>query len=331
MTDTPCSIASLHQQMLQSPDVLHSIEALQRALPPLGLTANTELKLIASDWPKDALLALFETLQVLRVSLCNITHAKSNDLHGDFINAWSLGLCGVEHETLHAHLSDFEYPALDLFCLPIDRPPIRFACFDMDSTLIEIEVIDELAKRAGVGEDVARITRRAMQGELDFKQSFTARMALLNGLPAAVIDSILAKLPITDGAASLIAALRERQIKSAIFSGGFTEFAKPLAAKLGIDYVHANALPMREGLVTGEIALPIVDSQYKRQLLIDYCDKLGISLKQALAVGDGANDLPMLMEAGIGVAFRAKPVVRAEARFELNHHDLSALVYLLGH
>jgi len=206
----------------------------------------------------------------------------------------------------------------------------RLVCFDMDSTLIEQEVIDELAREAGVGEQVAEITERAMQGELDFQQSFRARVALLKGLDASVLPKIAERLTITEGAERLISTLKALGYKTAILSGGFQYFAEYLQAKLGIDEVHANVLDVQDGIVTGEVKGVIVDGARKAELLRELANKLGISLEQAMAVGDGANDLPMLAIAGLGVAYRAKPLVRQNANQAISSVGLDGVLYLLG-
>ncbi|WP_370979873.1 phosphoserine phosphatase SerB [Agaribacterium sp. ZY112] len=206
----------------------------------------------------------------------------------------------------------------------------RLVCFDMDSTLIETEVIDELAKAAGVGDQVIAITEAAMRGELDFQQSFRERVALLKGLDESVLEGIAERLPVTEGAERLISTLSKLGYKTAILSGGFNYFGRYLQNKLGIDYVYANDLDIVDGKVTGEVNTQIVDGQRKADLLRELADKEQISLKQVVAVGDGANDLPMLSIAGLGIAFRAKPLVRAEAKNAISNLGLDAILYLMG-
>lgn len=207
----------------------------------------------------------------------------------------------------------------------------RLVVFDMDSTLIEAEVIDELAAAAGVGEQVAAITERAMAGELDFTESFKERVALLKGLSGDVLQDIAENLPVTEGAERLVSNLKSLGYKTAILSGGFTYFAKYLQEKLGIDYIHANELPMENGVVTGQVVGRVVDGQRKAELLKEIAEQEGIRLEQTIAVGDGANDLPMLSEAGLGIAFRAKPLVRESAKQSISTLGLDGILYLLGY
>ncbi|WP_028241588.1 phosphoserine phosphatase SerB [Stutzerimonas azotifigens] len=206
----------------------------------------------------------------------------------------------------------------------------RLAVFDMDSTLIEAEVIDELAKAAGVGDKVSAITERAMRGELDFRASFTERLALLKGLPETALAEIGARLRLTEGAEVLFAELKRLGYKTAILSGGFTYFARQLQARLGIDYVFANELQIENGRLTGVAVEPIVDAQRKADLLRELAEREGLRLEQTIAVGDGANDLPMLGLAGLGVAFRAKPLVKQSAKQAISTLGLDGILYLLG-
>lgn len=206
----------------------------------------------------------------------------------------------------------------------------RLVCFDMDSTLIEHEVIDELAKAAGVGEQVAAITERAMQGELDFIQSFEARVALLKGLDASVLAHIADSLQLTEGAEHLMRTLKALGYKTAILSGGFTYFGEHLQRRLGIDYVYANSLEVEDGRVTGRVVGRVVDGARKAELLREIAAREGVNLEQVIAVGDGANDLPMLSIAGLGIAFRAKPLVRANAKQAISTLGLDGILYLLG-
>ena len=215
--------------------------------------------------------------------------------------------------------------------LPTDRPAdIKLAVFDMDSTLIECEVIDELARRAGIGAAVSRITERAMCGELDFNQSFTERLSLLEGLDSAVIHDIAADLPFSEGGKELMLTLKARGIKTVILSGGFRVFAERVAAELGMDDVYANTLDIEAGVLTGRVVAPIVNAEFKATTLKTLARTMGIGLNQTLAVGDGANDLKMLSAAGIGIAFRAKPLVRAQARYQLSPEGLDGALYLIG-
>ena len=207
---------------------------------------------------------------------------------------------------------------------------IKLAVFDMDSTLIQCEVIDELATRAGVGDRVAAITERAMRGELDFNQSLSERLGLLRGLEADMALQIARNLPYTDGARELMTTLRATGIKTVIISGGFSLFAEHVAAELAMDEYFANTLEVSDGVLTGVAIPPIVNAEYKEAKLREIAASMGISMRQTLAIGDGANDLKMLNAAGIGIAFRAKPVVRSQARYQLSMVGLDGALYFLG-
>lgn len=207
----------------------------------------------------------------------------------------------------------------------------RLICFDMDSTLIQTEVIDELAMRAGVGDKVKEITERAMRGEIDFKESFTERVALLKGLDSRVMQEIAENLPITEGVDRLMYVLKRYGYKIAILSGGFTYFGEYLQKKYGIDYVYANELEIDEnGILTGRYLGDIVDGRRKAELLRLIAQVEKVDMAQTIAVGDGANDLPMLGEAGLGIAFHAKPRVVANAKQSINTIGLDGVLYFLG-
>jgi len=206
----------------------------------------------------------------------------------------------------------------------------RLIVFDMDSTLIQVEVIDELARAAGIGEQVSAITESAMRGEIDFKESFHRRLGLLKGLDESVLEEIAESLPITEGADRLISNLKRLGYQVGILSGGFTYFANYLQTKLGIDFVGANILDIEDGKLTGIVKGDIVDGAKKAELLQEMAAKMGIGLEQTIAVGDGANDLPMLGLAGLGVAFHAKPVVRENAQHAISTLGLDGILYLLG-
>ena len=227
--------------------------------------------------------------------------------------------CGLE-DGVDANLQTAEERAVD----------IKLAVFDMDSTLIQCEVIDELAKQAGVGGRVVEITERAMRGELDFNQSFAERLGLLRGLDARVASEIASSLPFSDGAHELMLTLRARGVRTVILSGGFDVFAESVMGALKMDSYVANTLEIVDNKLTGRVIPPVVNAHEKRARLISLASSMAIDLSQTMAVGDGANDLKMLEAAGIGVAFRAKPVVREQARYQLSHVGLDGALYLLG-
>jgi phosphoserine phosphatase len=206
----------------------------------------------------------------------------------------------------------------------------RLVAFDMDSTLIQQEVIDELAAVAGVGEQVAEITEQAMRGELDFKESLRRRLDLLSGLDEAALVEVCQRLVLTEGAERLIQNLKKLGYKIAIISGGFTYFGEYLQRRLGIDYVYANELQIVDKKVTGKVVGQIVDGARKAELLHEIARREGIRMEQVIAVGDGANDLPMLNSAGLGIAFHAKPVVRAGAEQAISTLGLDGVLYLMG-
>ena len=221
---------------------------------------------------------------------------------------------------------DFSFQRDDMF-----RRMRRLICFDMDSTLIQTECIDELADRAGVGAEVRAITESAMRGEIDFKESFTRRVALLKGLDVSVMKDIAEHLPITEGVDRLMTILKRYGYKIAILSGGFTYFGEYLQRRYGIDYVYANELEIDDnGKLTGRYVGEIVDGHRKAELLKLIAQVEKVNLAQTIAVGDGANDLPMISEAGLGIAFHAKPRVVANAKQSINTIGLDGVLYFLG-
>jgi phosphoserine phosphatase len=212
----------------------------------------------------------------------------------------------------------------------IYRRAKRLVVFDMDSTLIQIEVIDELARAHGVVDRVAVITERAMQGEMDFDESLRQRVGLLAGLDVAVLERIAANLPLTEGAETLVRALRRLGYRVAVLSGGFSVAAAALRDRLGLDEAHSNVLEVKDGKLTGGIVGPIVNAERKAELLGEIAAREGILLDQVIAVGDGANDLLMLQRAGLGIAFRAKPRLREAADLSISACGLDAILFLLG-
>ncbi|MCQ2182838.1 MAG: phosphoserine phosphatase SerB [Bacteroidales bacterium] len=212
----------------------------------------------------------------------------------------------------------------------IYRRSRRLICFDMDSTLVHTECIDELAERAGVGDQVRAITESAMRGEIDFVESFTRRVALLKGLDESVLEDIARNLPYNEGLERMMRILKRVGFKTAILSGGFTYFAKYLQQKFGFDYVYANDLEIEDGKLTGRYLGDVVDGKRKAELLKLLCQVEGINLSQTVAVGDGANDLQMLSLAGLGIAYHAKPKVKENARQSISSIGLDGILYFLG-
>ena len=220
---------------------------------------------------------------------------------------------------------------IDLCTQDAPPKPAKLLLADMDSTMIGQECVDELADMAGVGPRVAEITVRAMNGDLDFEDALTERVGLLKGLPVAVIDQVMAeRITYTPGGATLVATVKALGGVTALVSGGFTAFTSRVGGHLGFDHTRANTLIEHDGTLTGEVGRPILGAQAKVEALEHFCAELDIAEADAAAVGDGANDLPMLLRAGLGVAAHAKPAVQAQARLRINHGDLTALLYLMG-
>lgn len=200
---------------------------------------------------------------------------------------------------------------------------------DVDSTLIQEEGIDLLGEEAGVGDKIADITKRAMNGELDFRQALEERVGLLKGLPVSIFEHVISRIHFTTGAEKLVSEMHDRGYKVAVVSGGFHEMVDSLAKRIGLDYVKANRLDIQNGVLTGKILGEIVTKETKKASLIEWATKNNIKLSQTIAVGDGANDVPMIKTAGIGIAFCAKPIVRKEAPYQINEPNLYRVVDIL--
>lgn len=293
------------------------------------MSQSFSLLVLAKQLPESVDSLLQAHLTKLEVTVEKFTRLKpSNDKVQS--QAACLSIQSVHTASvLSSHLSELSNThKLDIFVLPKRFQPPKLAVFDMDSTLIATEVIDELAVKAGIGDKIKAITEQAMRGEIDFKQSFSQRMALLNGLDTQVLETIKQNLPIMNGAPALFECLKKQQCYSAILSGGFTYFAKHLQEKLSINEVHANILDAENNKLTGKVIEPVIDAKAKAETLKQLAQEQTLNLSQAMAVGDGANDLLMLDAAGLGVAFHAKPTVQKQAEFKLNHNGLDALSYL---
>src|SRR5947208_10950255 len=220
--------------------------------------------------------------------------------------------------------------AIDVLVQPAEGRRKRVFVADLESTIIENEMLDELADFVGLRAHVAEITRRAMNGELDFTAALAERVALLKGLPATVLDEAAARIRLMPGARALLATLRAAGVRTALVSGGFTVFAERIAAGLGFEQAVANRLDIAEGKIAGTVAAPILTRDTKRDTLLELARQNGVPPAATLAIGDGANDLPMLQAAGLGIAFRAKPAVAAASRWRLDHADLTGVLYAQG-
>lgn len=235
-----------------------------------------------------------------------------------------------EMQSLFMDLSSREGFDISLQEDTIYRRCRRLVCFDMDSTLIETEVIDELAIRAGVGDKVKAITERAMRGEIDFDESFKERVALLKGLDVSVMRDIAENLPVTEGVGRMMSVLKRAGYKTAILSGGFNFFGNYLKQRYGFDYVYANELEIADGKLTGNYTGEVVNGRRKAELLRLIAQVENIDIAQTIAVGDGANDLPMLATAGLGIAFHAKPKVKATAGHSISTIGIDGVLYFIG-
>ena len=221
--------------------------------------------------------------------------------------------------------------AIDVLVQPAAERRKRVFVADLESTIIENEMLDELADFVGLRTHVAEITRRAMNGELDFAAALAERVALLKGLPATVLDEAATRIRPMPGARTLLATMRSAGVRTALVSGGFTVFAERVAAELEFEHVVANRLDIADGRIAGTVAEPILTRETKRDTLLGLAKQNGVPLAATLAIGDGANDLPMLQAAGLGIAFHAKPAVAAAARWRLDHADLTGVLYAQGY
>jgi phosphoserine phosphatase len=322
---TPVSAGALEHWMLGRGGSQLIVTLLGRSISA-GMLARVSQVLAASAFNVDR-------IERLSAQICGDTGDQSQRPPANACLELAVTGHAAQEATLRSQLLAVAQEfSLDIACQRegIFRLNRRLFAFDMDSTLIQGEVIDELAKMAGVGEQVSRITEAAMRGELDFDQSFTRRVALLQGLPAEQVYSLLGKIPLADGAERMFRTLKLLGLKTAILSGGFNFFARTLQERFAIDHVHANELEIVDGLVTGRVIPPIMNGARKAQLLGEIAAAEGISLEQVVAVGDGANDIPMLSLAGMGIAYRAKPKVRAQADHSLSQLGLDGLLYLIG-
>lgn len=295
---------------------------------------NFILTVISRDISSADLASIFSKLDSISASVTNIKKL-SDDAEDNSKSCYEIsissdkGLSSVR-ESMN---SIVEAGGPDICVIPAEfsKDDIKLAVFDMDSTLVQCECIDELAKRHGIGEQVSAITASAMRGEIDFNESFSRRMALLNGLSEEVLQNIADNLPLTEGVQYMMKSLKRLGFKTALFSGGFYFFANHLKKLLDIDYVYANNLEIVDGEVTGRVTGEVVNGDKKRDKLVSVAQELGIKESQVVAVGDGANDLPMIKTAGLGVAFHAKPLVREEAGLAVSSIGLDGLLYILGH
>lgn len=249
-------------------------------------------------------------------------------LHAYWLGPGACEIAGVTEEAARAAIAD---RPIDIIIQPAEGRRKRLLVADLESTIIENEMLEELAGFLGLRAPVAEITRRAMNGEIDFVGALAERVALLRGLSESVLGEAATRIRIMSGARSLIATLRRAGVTTALVSGGFTVFAERVAAELGFDRVVANRLDITDGKLTGTVSPSIVTGATKLETLVSLAEKLGIGLDATLAVGDGANDLPMLQAAGLGIAFRAKPAVAAASRHRIDHADLTALLYAQGY
>jgi phosphoserine phosphatase len=254
--------------------------------------------------------------------------AAVTGLSVDWLGAGACDVTGAAAEAVRTAIGD---KPIDMIVQPAEGRRKNLLVADLESTIIENEMLEELADFLGLRAPVAEITRRAMNGEIDFVGALNERVALLRGMPESMLGEAAARIRLMPGARSLIATLRRAGVKTALVSGGFTVFADRVAAELGFDRVVANRLDVAGGQLAGTVQPPIVTGATKRETLLSLAAEFGLSLAETMAVGDGANDLPMLGAAGLGIAFHAKPAVAAASRWRIDHADLTALLYAQGY
>ena len=287
--------------------------------------------LLCATFPSSAFLEITKTFADLDINILRIEQLDSGDIH---VLEFVIG-------TRKAHSTEDVLNALLLFKKKyrVDiavqeetffRRNKRLIVFDADMTFLQCEVIDELGKLAGHGDKMAQITRKAMTGEIEFKTALRDRVAILKGLPVEALEKLFENLPLTAGAENLVQILKHLGYKIALVSGGFDFFIDKLCSRYGLDYGVANELKIENGLVTGELGKEIIDAEAKENALVSLAEREGFSLRQVVAVGDGANDIKMLARAGLGIAFNAKPIVQRQAQASINLNDLKLILYFLG-
>ena len=287
--------------------------------------------LICEVFPSSAFLEITKTFADLDINILRIEQLDSGDIHALEFVIGTRKAHSTE-EVLNALMRFKENYGVDIAVQEETyfRRNKRLIVLDADMTFLQCEVIDELGKLAGKGEEIAEITRKAMNGEMDFKTALRERVGFLRGLPAKALEELAGNLPLTSGAENLVRILKQLGYKIALVSGGFDFFIEKLCSRYGLDYGIANQLKIENGVVTGELQGEIIDAQAKENVLVSLAEKEGFSLRQVVAVGDGANDIKMLAKAGLGIAFNAKPIVQRQAQASINLHDLRLILYFLG-
>ncbi len=287
--------------------------------------------LLCATFPSTAFLEITKTFADLEINILRIEQLDSGDIH---VLEFVIGTSKAHstEDVLNALVRFKEHYRVDIAVQEETyfRRNKRLIVFDADMTFLQCEVIDELGKLAGQGEKMANITRQAMSGEIDFKTALRERVGILKGLPVTALEELSDNLPLTSGAENLVRILKHLGYKIALVSGGFDFFIEKLCNRYGLDYGIANQLTIENGMVTGELEGEIIDAQAKENALVSLAEKEGFSLRQVVAVGDGANDIKMLAKAGLGIAFNAKPIVQRQAQASINLHDLKLILYFLG-